>query len=190
MLFFPDSQYQNDIVSIEQRLGHALGERISAPAEILSYFETLASSYPERIKLVKYGESWQGRPLFYAVIGSADNLAKLDRLESDMRRLADPRNLNKASADALINSLPASVWLAGGVPVVCLRCACGVPAVCLWCARGAPVVRRWLGGGVAVDWLWLGRGLTKACLWHGCGCGLAITVTCLAPKGGATLVWR
>ncbi|MDP5034965.1 M14 family zinc carboxypeptidase [Alishewanella sp. SMS8] len=113
--FFPDSQYQNDVVSIEQRLGHALGERISAPAEILNYFETLASSYPERIKLVKYGESWQGRPLFYAVIGSADNLAKLDRLESDMRRLADPRNLNKASADALINSLPASVWLAGGV---------------------------------------------------------------------------
>lgn len=110
--YFPDSQYQTDIATIQQVLGYESGSRISEPAAILRYFETLAERHPDKIKLVHYGQSWQGRPLFYAVLGSTANLQNLNTIEADMRRLADPRQLSASDAKALIKTLPASVWVA------------------------------------------------------------------------------
>lgn len=110
--YFPNSQYQPDISTIQQVLGYESGSKISEPAAILRYFETLAERYPDKIKLVHYGKSWQGRPLFYAVIGSTANLNNLNTIEADMRRLADPRQLSASDAKALIKTLPASVWVA------------------------------------------------------------------------------
>lgn len=113
--YFPDSQYRPDAASVQQLLGHNFGERISEPADISRFFEQLASRYPERIKLVPYGKSWQGRPLFYAVIGSTDTIKRLPEIEADMRKLADPRGLSTAEAKQLIASLPASVWIASSL---------------------------------------------------------------------------
>lgn len=110
--FFPDSQYHPDVATVEQVLGYPLGQRISEPAAIARYFEQLAANHPERIKLVPYAKSWQGRPLFYAVIGSPEHIAELDRIEADMRRLADPRTLAASDARQLMQQLPASVWIA------------------------------------------------------------------------------
>lgn len=109
---FPGSQYNNGVPDTQQVLGYKLGSRISEPAAIRQYFMTLAAQYPQQLKLVPYGESWQGRQLFYVVIGSAQNIARLDQLEQNMRRLADPVNTSEADAKALIAQQPASVWIA------------------------------------------------------------------------------
>jgi hypothetical protein len=95
-------------------VGHDFGERISSHAEVLRYSRALADASP-RVRLVRYGESWQGRELFYLVIGSAANLARLDQVRAGMRRLADPRGLDDAAADELVATLPAVVWLAYSV---------------------------------------------------------------------------
>lgn len=113
--YFPDSEYRQDAATVSQLLGHNFGERISEPADIAHFFERLAQRYPQQVKVVQYGHSWQGRPLFYAVIGSSSNMAKLDTIEADMRQLADPRRLSESDAKALINRLPASVWVAGSL---------------------------------------------------------------------------
>lgn len=113
--YFPNSQYQSDAASVQQLLGHNFGERISEPADISRFFEQLASRYPERIKLVPYGKSWQGRPLFYAVIGSTANISKLADIEAGMRQLANPAQLSAPEAKQLIASLPASVWIASSL---------------------------------------------------------------------------
>ncbi len=113
--YFPDSQYRADIASVSQLLGHNFGERISEPADISRFFEQLAQRYPDRIKLVPYGKSWQGRPLFYAVLGSASNISKLGEIEAGMRQLANPAALSAPEAKQLIASLPASVWIASSL---------------------------------------------------------------------------
>lgn len=110
--YFPGSHYQQEIATVEQVLGYPLGQRITETAAVTRYFEQLAADHPERIKLVPYAKSWQGRPLFYAVIGSPEHIAQLDRIEADMRRLADPRTLSASDARQLIEQLPASVWIA------------------------------------------------------------------------------
>lgn len=111
---WPGASYQQT-PTIESVLGYPAGSRVSSPEQIHTYFKALADAHPNQVKLVPYGETWQGRPLFYAVIGSADNIARLDEIEAGMRSLADPRTLNERQAQQLMNNLPASVWIASSV---------------------------------------------------------------------------
>ena len=102
---WPAATYQQT-PTIEQVLGYPAGTRVSSPEQISRYFEALAQAHPDQVKLVPYGETWQGRPLFYAVIGSKENIARLDEIEAGMRSLADPRTLNERQAQQLMNNLP------------------------------------------------------------------------------------
>lgn len=77
---WPQARYQNT-PTVEDVLGYPAGARISSPAQISEYFQALAEAHPDQIKLFEYGETWQGRPLFYAAIGSAENIAKLNDIE-------------------------------------------------------------------------------------------------------------
>ncbi|RUO25767.1 peptidase M14 [Aliidiomarina minuta] len=112
---FPGSDHTPEVATVEQVLGYPLGSRVSSPAAIHEYYQELARQHPDRIKLVSYGETWQGRPLYYAVISSADNLARLDSIESNMRQLADPRTLSESDASDLLTQTPSSVWIASSV---------------------------------------------------------------------------
>ncbi|WP_404828160.1 M14 family zinc carboxypeptidase [Fluctibacter corallii] len=110
---WPDTQYTKDIPTFNDVLGYSPGERISSHAQMLRYFEALERAAPERIKLIEYAKSWEGRTLFYAVLGSPSNLASLDEFASNMQKLANP-DLHD-NEQALIDTLPASVWLGYGV---------------------------------------------------------------------------
>ena len=109
--YWPGAEYTKEVPSVKAVLGYHLGERITAPQDVLRYFEALAQTQPERVKLFHYAQSWQGRPLFFVAIGSPENIAKLDTFADNMQRLSDPRITNRNKADQLISSMPASVWL-------------------------------------------------------------------------------
>ncbi|MDX3774066.1 M14 family metallopeptidase [Chromatiaceae bacterium AAb-1] len=113
--YLPDAQYDQNIISAEQLLGYPLGSRISEASTIHHYFQQLAAAFPAQVKLRSYGNSWQGRPLFYVAISSTDNIAKLEQTEQNMQRLADPRQLDAQQADSLIKNTPASVWIAASL---------------------------------------------------------------------------
>ncbi|RUO33185.1 M14 family zinc carboxypeptidase [Aliidiomarina soli] len=101
--------------TVEDVLGYPAASRISSPEQISTYFEALAQAHPERIRLVDYGETWQGRRLFYAVISSPENLANLSQHQASMAALADPRETNQREADDLIAELPGSIWIGASV---------------------------------------------------------------------------
>lgn len=101
--------------TVEDVLGYPAGSRISSPAQIVEYFTALQAAHPEQVKWVPYGRTWQGRPLYYAVIGSKANIARLNEIEAGMRQLADPRQTTARQARELIEQLPASVWIANSV---------------------------------------------------------------------------
>ncbi|WP_290611361.1 M14 family metallopeptidase [Arsukibacterium sp. UBA3155] len=112
---FPDSDYRDTVASVEQVLGFPLASRIAEPAQIKQYFEQLAQAHPNRIKLVPYAKSWQGRPLFYVVIGSEKNIGRLADIQLKMQQLANPQNVGEREAQQLISELPASVWIASSL---------------------------------------------------------------------------
>lgn len=107
--------YDAAIPAPEAVLGYALGERLSRAADVHRYFQALAEAAPDRMRLSTYGETWEGRPLPYAIIASPANMARIDTIQANAQALADPRATPAARAQAIIADQPAIVWLAYSV---------------------------------------------------------------------------
>lgn len=113
--FFPGAKYDPTIPTLKQVVGHDWGERITMHHEMERYLVALQQATPSRVKIVKYGETWEGKSLYFLIIGSPGNIGRLDEIRAGMRRLADPRQLAASQAASLITSLPSTVWLICGV---------------------------------------------------------------------------
>ncbi len=108
--FYPGASYDPAIPTLKQVLGYEWGDEITDPRGVETYMSALAKASP-RIKLVKYGETWEKRPLYYMVVSSQSNIERIDQIQEGLRKLARPDRLAPEEADRLLKSLPVSVWL-------------------------------------------------------------------------------
>ncbi len=107
----PSSGHDAAVAAPEKVLGFGWGDEITYPEQVATYARALAASAPGRVRLVQYGTSTEGRALLLILVGSPENLSRLDAIEADLARLGDPRALPAAEAEALIGKLPAVVWI-------------------------------------------------------------------------------
>src|SRR5579864_773515 len=75
--FWPGATYDGKIPTVRQILGYEPGDKVTSHAGLIKYMEALAAAAPARMKVFDYGESWEGRKLIYAAIGSEANIRKL-----------------------------------------------------------------------------------------------------------------
>jgi hypothetical protein len=94
--------------------GHEFGERITQHAHMVRYLERLAAESP-RVTIEVQGRSWQGRELMLAVVTSPENHARIDEIRRNAQRLADPRAISAAEANAIAATQPAIVWFGGSI---------------------------------------------------------------------------
>src|SRR5262249_16797875 len=113
--FAPGVQYDARIPSLKQITGHDFGQRVTAPEEIIRYLKALNEAAPDRTKLIKYAETWEGRELYALIIADASRIKRLDEIKSGLQRLANPATLSQADADRLIRESPVVVALIHGV---------------------------------------------------------------------------
>ena len=104
-----------DIPTVRQTLGYDSGQEITRAADVRRYFEALRAAAPDRVAIGDYATTWEGRPLFWAAVGSPANIARLDQIKADARALADPRRTSPQQAAALIADQPVLVWMAYSV---------------------------------------------------------------------------
>ena len=114
-VFWPNANYDPAIPSVEDVLGYASGDRITWHRDAIRYFEALEEAAPDRISVLRYAKSWEGRDLIYVVVSSAANMARIDDVKAGMQRLADPRQTTRAESEEIIASQPAVTWLSYGV---------------------------------------------------------------------------
>lgn len=112
--FYPGASYDSAIPTLKQVVGHDWGEQITSHQQVERYLNALVNASP-RVKLVPYGETWEGRALYYLIVASETNMARLEEIKAGMQKLADPRATSQAEAERLIKSLPSVTWLAYGV---------------------------------------------------------------------------
>jgi len=110
-----DVRYDDGIPTLEEFAGHDFGDEITRPEEAIAYIRALETAAPERVDVVSYATSWEGRELVYAVIGSPERMADLDQVRAGMNALANPDGLSAAERDRLIEDMPVVVWLSYGV---------------------------------------------------------------------------
>jgi hypothetical protein len=111
----PGTRYNSAIPTLEDVAGHDFRAEITPPDQVIAYFEALAEAAPDRTHLVWMGQTWERRPTVMLVIGAPERMARLDEITSDLRRIADPRNLSDADMERLVADLPVVTALVHGV---------------------------------------------------------------------------
>ncbi len=103
------------VPSPREHFGYDPGEdyKLAGYPEMVSYFQALERT-SDRIRLVEFGRSSEGRPMYVAFLSSPANLQNLDRYRDISRRLA----LGQASKDEarrLAAEGKAIVWIDSGL---------------------------------------------------------------------------
>jgi hypothetical protein len=111
----PGVRYDPKIPTLQTVLGWDFGEEITSPEGIVTYLKALNEAAPDRSRLIEYARSWENRPLYVIVIGSAARLNQLDVIKTGMQRLGDPRGATQAELDQLVRDMPVVTWLFHGV---------------------------------------------------------------------------
>ena len=87
----------------QDTLGFAPGtdRELADWAQIVAWFEALDRASP-RVRVANVGPTTEGLPFLVVTITSEANMARLEEIRRDNLRLADPRGLSDAEADALV----------------------------------------------------------------------------------------
>jgi len=109
--FVESADYDSAIPTPESIIGHAVGEKAVRYSVLARYLQALAKA-SERVTLTSYGQTHEGRTLYYLTITSRANHKQLDRIKAENAKLSDPRKLkDPKQANRLIDNLPAVAWL-------------------------------------------------------------------------------
>jgi len=95
----------------ESIIGHAVAEKAVRYPALIRYLQALAKA-SDQVTLTAYGQTHEGRTLYYVTITSRANHKRLDQIKANNAKLSDPRKLKSpAQASQLINNLPAVAWM-------------------------------------------------------------------------------
>jgi len=106
-----NGNYDSSIDHPNTFLDFKYGERVASPEQIEDAINTYKQQ-SNKIKLVNYGTTHEGRPLHALIISSPDNIAKLNTIKQNLSALSDARKTNDREAKKIIDSLPAVAWMA------------------------------------------------------------------------------
>lgn len=112
--FDPDLPYNSDITSPADFLGYQLGEEYTHHYQLGNYLKNLADE-SDRVSLLTYGQTYEGRDLWLVIITSEENHTRLDEIKNNNLKLSDSGALTGSEANELIENHPATVWLSYGV---------------------------------------------------------------------------
>jgi hypothetical protein len=98
-----------------EHLGFTPGDdrKLADTSQIFGYFHKLAAA-SDRIRLIEFGKTSLGKPMYVAFISDADNLKKLDRWREISRRLA-LGEATEAEARVLAEEGKVIVWIDSGL---------------------------------------------------------------------------
>jgi hypothetical protein len=122
ILFFASTAgAQQKLLSPKEFLGYELGERFTRHHRVIEYYKHVAEVMPN-VELYTYGETYEYRPLVYAVVTSASNFQNLEQIRQDnLKRTGLVDGTASADKKAIVwlsynvhgneaNSLEASMW--------------------------------------------------------------------------------
>ena len=110
LLFSATVLQAQQLKSPDEFLGYSLGSKYTPHYKIVNYFNYVATTAGSQMKLQRYGETNEGRPLLLAYIASPENFIKLEEIRKNNLRLAGILTDQPADVNA-----PAIVWLSYNV---------------------------------------------------------------------------
>jgi zinc carboxypeptidase len=121
--------------------------------QAVEYFKKVAAA-SKHVRLIEAGTTSQGRPMYFALVSSPDNLSKIDRYRQIARRLAHPQGLTDAEARRLAREGKAFVHIDGGLHSTEVAGPAHIPQLLYHLVNGAsdPDVKSMLDKVVVLLW--------------------------------------
>jgi hypothetical protein len=107
--------FDASIPKIKAILGYDFGEAITRHSDMEKYIQALVSASSSRMKVQTIGKTFEGRSLYYVILSSADNMARLEDYRLANLQLAEPRTLSPSQAQTIIENHPVFVGLSYSV---------------------------------------------------------------------------
>ncbi|NLY50109.1 MAG: hypothetical protein GX062_03805 [Firmicutes bacterium] len=100
----------------KQVLGYDIGAdyELTPWAKIVDYMERLDKA-SNRVQVMPYGTTPEGRPMILTVVSSEQNIKNLSKYQEISARLADPRSLSEKEAQKLIKEGKAIYWICANI---------------------------------------------------------------------------
>lgn len=105
--FYARGPYKAAVPRPEAITGYAAGDQQTMYAVMQHYLDTLVATASDRVRIETWGRTTEYRPIRALIISDPANLAKLDRVRSEIAELADPRKTSAARAAAIAAESPA-----------------------------------------------------------------------------------
>jgi len=106
LFYFPMVAF-SQVPSPESFLGYKVGTRFTRHHQIVTYFKTIAEAVPNKVKLLPYGKTNEGRELLVAAIGAPEHIANLEQIRK--------HNIGLTEGTVTDVQQPAIVWLSYNV---------------------------------------------------------------------------
>ena len=106
-----NGNYEDNIDNPSQFLDFNYGDRVATPEQVTDALNKW-SKQSNKLKVVEYAKTHEGRPLHAVFISSPENLNNLDNIKNKISELSDARNTSDREATQIIKSLPAVAWMA------------------------------------------------------------------------------
>ncbi|MBX3113872.1 MAG: hypothetical protein KF836_04835 [Fimbriimonadaceae bacterium] len=107
--FYDRGWYFPGVPRPESILGYELGSQHTVYRDQERVVTAIAASSPERVRMMEYGKSTEGRTLRVLAISSPENIARLDEIQADLGRLANPKP--EDDIVAIQKRTPVLVWI-------------------------------------------------------------------------------
>jgi hypothetical protein len=105
--FYARGPYRPAVPRPDAITGYAAGEQHTMYAVMQHYLDTLIATAPDRVRVERWGETTEHRPIRVLIISDPANLARLDQIRADLAELADPRRTSPARAAEIAAADPA-----------------------------------------------------------------------------------
>ena len=106
-----DGNYVTSIDHPNTFLDFNYGDRVANHTQISNAILRWAKQ-SNKLKVIEYAKSHEGRPLYVAFISSSENINNLDEIKNKITKLSDPRTTSNAEAKSIIENIPAVAWMA------------------------------------------------------------------------------
>jgi hypothetical protein len=109
--FYEPGPFAAGVPTPDEALGYPIGTRHSYYHQMENYIHALERT-SSRVRILEYGQSYEGRTLYLVLISSESNLSRLEAVREATATLADPRRVaDQAALEQLLADTPATVWL-------------------------------------------------------------------------------
>lgn len=109
--FYTRGPYRRQVPRPQSLLRYDVGEFHTNYALMERVVNAIAQAAPDRVRVFDIGLTNEYRMQHVVAVSAPENIARLDEIRANLKRLSDPRTLSAEESGRLVSNTPVALWL-------------------------------------------------------------------------------